>query len=47
MLYVGMLESKYALLKEKLILFFFLFSMVGMLFALAVSFLLSWKIFKK
>jgi two-component system NtrC family sensor kinase len=47
MLYVGMLESKYALLKERLILFFFLFSMVGMLFALAVSFLLSWKIFKK
>jgi two-component system NtrC family sensor kinase len=47
MLYVGMLESKYALLKEKLILFFFLFSMVGMVLALAVSFLLSWKIFKK
>jgi two-component system NtrC family sensor kinase len=47
MLYVGMLESKYALLKEKLILLFFLFSMVGMLLALTVSFLLSWKILKK
>ena len=46
-LYVGMLESKYALMKERLILFFFLFSMSGMLVALAVSFLLSWKILKK
>ena len=46
MLYVGMLESKYALLKERLILFFFLFSMSGMLIALTVSFLLSWKILK-
>jgi len=46
-LYVGMLESKYALLKERLILLFFLFSMSGMLFALTFSFLLSWKILKK
>jgi two-component system NtrC family sensor kinase len=47
MLYVGMMESKYALLKENLILLFFLFSMTGMLFAFAVSFALSWKILKK
>jgi two-component system NtrC family sensor kinase len=47
MLYVGMLESKYALMKERLILLFFLFSMVGMLLALLVSFFLSWKILKK
>jgi two-component system NtrC family sensor kinase len=47
MLYVGMLESKYTLLKEKLILLFFFFSMSGMLIALTVSFLLSWKIFKE
>jgi two-component system, NtrC family, sensor kinase len=47
MLYVGMLESKYALMKERLILLFFFFSMSGMLIALAVSFLLSWKMFKK
>jgi two-component system NtrC family sensor kinase len=46
-LYVGMLESKYALMKEKLILLFFLFSMVGMLLALMVSFLLSWKMLRK
>lgn len=46
-LYVGLLESKYAVMKEKLILFFFLFSMSGMLIALTVSFLLSWKILKK
>jgi two-component system NtrC family sensor kinase len=46
-LYVGMMESKYALMKEKLILLFFLFSMSGMLFAFAVSFALSWKILKK
>jgi len=46
-LYVGMLESKYALLKERLILLFFLFSMSGMLLALTFSFLLSWKILKK
>ncbi len=47
MLYVGMLESKYALMKERLILLFFFFSMSGMLIALTVSFLLSWRIFKK
>jgi two-component system NtrC family sensor kinase len=47
MLYVGMMESKYALMKEKLILLFFLFSMTGMLVALTVSFFLSWKILKK
>jgi two-component system NtrC family sensor kinase len=47
MLYVGMMESKYAVMKEKLILLFFLFSMSGMLFAFAVSFALSWKILKK
>jgi len=46
-LYVGMMESKYALMKEKLILLFFLFSMSGMLFAFAISFALSWKIMKK
>jgi two-component system NtrC family sensor kinase len=46
-LYVGMLESKYTLIKERLILLFFLFSMSGMLIALAVSFLLSWKMLKK
>jgi two-component system NtrC family sensor kinase len=47
MLYVGMMESKYAVMKERLILLFFLFSMTGMLVALTVSFLLSWKILKK
>ena len=41
MLYVGMLESKYALMKERLILFFFFFSMLGMLIALTISFFLS------
>jgi len=46
-LYVGLLESKYAVMKERLTLLFFLFSMSGMLIALAVSFLLSWKILKK
>jgi two-component system NtrC family sensor kinase len=46
-LYVGLLESKYAVTKERLTLLFFLFSMSGMLIALAVSFFLSWKIFKK
>jgi two-component system NtrC family sensor kinase len=46
-LYVGMLESKYALMKERLILLFFFFSMSGMLVALTVSFVLSWKIQKK
>lgn len=47
MLYVGMMESKYAHMKERLILLFFLFSMSGMLFAFAISFALSWKILKK
>jgi two-component system NtrC family sensor kinase len=47
MLYVGMLESKYAVMKERLILLFFLFSMSGMLIALTVSFLLSWKMIRK
>lgn len=47
MLYVGMLESKYAVTKEKLILLFFFLAMSGMLMALAVSFFLSWKILKK
>ena len=47
MLYVGMLESKYALMKERLILLFFFFSMSGMLIALTVSFFLSRMMFKK
>ncbi len=47
MLYVGMLESKYALMKERLILLFFFFAMSGMLIALTVSFFLSWKMFKQ
>ncbi len=47
MLYVGMLESKYALMKERLTLLFFLFAMSGMLIALTVSFILSWKMFKQ
>ncbi len=47
MLYVGMLESKYALMKERLILLFFLFSMLGMLIALTVSFFLSRKALKR
>jgi len=47
MLYVGMLESKYAVMKEKLILLFFFFSMVGMLIALTISFILSWMMLKK
>jgi two-component system NtrC family sensor kinase len=46
-LYVGMRESKYAMMKEKLILLFFFFSMSGMLIALTVSFFLSWMILKK
>jgi two-component system NtrC family sensor kinase len=46
-LYVGMLESKYAIMKERIILLFFLFSLSGMLIALTISFLLSWKILKK
>jgi len=47
MLYVGMLESKYATMKERIILLFFFFSLSGMLIALTISFLLSWRIFKK
>jgi len=47
MLYVGMLESKYTLMKERIILLFFLFSLSGMLIALTLSFLLSWKILKR
>ena len=47
MLYVGMMESKYAVIKERLILLFFLFSMSAMLVALMISFLLSWKLQKK
>ncbi len=47
MLYVGMLESKYALMKERLILLFFFFSMSGMLIALTISFLLSYRMLKK
>jgi two-component system NtrC family sensor kinase len=47
MLYVGMLESKYALMKERLILLFFFFSMSGMLIALTVSFILSYGMLKK
>ena len=46
-LYVGMREGKYAMMKEKLILLFFFFSMSGMLIALTVSFFLSWMILKK
>lgn len=41
-LYVGMREGKYAMMKEKLILLFFFFSMSGMLIALTVSFILSY-----
>jgi two-component system NtrC family sensor kinase len=47
MLYVGMMENKYAMMKERLILLFFLFSMSGMLVALTVSFVLSWRILRK
>ncbi len=47
MLYVGMLESKYAVMKENLILLFFLFSMSGMLIALTISFILSWVMLRK
>ncbi len=47
MLYVGMLESKYASMKERLILLFFFFSMSGMLIALAISFILSYLMLKK
>ena len=47
MLYVGMLESKYAVMKERLILLFFFFSMSGMLIALTISFVLSWMMMLK
>jgi len=46
-LYVGLMESKYAMMKERLILLFFFFSMSGMLIALTISFLLSYMMFKK
>jgi two-component system NtrC family sensor kinase len=46
-LYVGLLENKYALMKEKLILLFFFFSMSAMLIAFTLSFFLSWKFQKK
>jgi len=46
-LYVGILENKYAVMKERLILVFFLLAMSAMLVALTVSFLLSWKIQRK
>src|SRR4030042_100620 len=45
-LYVGLLESKYAVMKERLILLFFFFSMSGMLIALHVSFILSYMMLK-
>jgi len=45
-LYVGMREGKYAMMKEKLILLFFFFSMSGMLIALTVSFILSYMMLK-
>jgi two-component system NtrC family sensor kinase len=45
-LYVGMREGKYAMMKEKLILLFFFFSMSGMLVALTVSFILSYMMLK-
>ena len=43
MLYVGILETKYTVLKEKLILLF----MLGMLVSVAISSLLSLKMVKK
>ncbi len=47
MLYVGMLERKYAAIKERIVLLFLLFSMSGMLLALAVSFFLWQKVLSK
>jgi hypothetical protein len=47
MLYVGMLESKYAAIEERIIFLFLLFSMSGMLLALTVSFLLARKMLQK
>jgi len=46
-LYVGLMESKYAVMKERLILLFFFFSMSGMLIALTVSFILSYMMLKR
>jgi two-component system NtrC family sensor kinase len=46
-LYVGLMESKYAVIKERLILLFFFFSMSGMLIALTISFLFSYMMLKK
>jgi two-component system NtrC family sensor kinase len=46
MLYVGILESKYADIKNRTVLLFLLFSMTGMLLALIVSFILSRKFLK-
>jgi two-component system NtrC family sensor kinase len=46
-LYVGIMESKYAMMKERLILLFFFFSMSGMMIALTVSFILSYMVLKK
>jgi len=47
MLYVGILEGKYADIKNRTVLLFLLFSMTGMLMALVVSFILSRKFLKK
>ncbi len=47
MLYVGMMEAKYATLKERLILLFFFFSMSAMVVALGISFLISWKMLRR
>ena len=47
MLYVGVLESKYAEIKNRTVLLFLLFSMIGMLTALVVSFILSQKFLRK
>jgi two-component system NtrC family sensor kinase len=47
MLYVGILEAKYAAIKERIILLFLLFSMSGMFLALAVAFLFCSKMVKK
>ncbi len=46
-LYVGILENKYAMMKERLILIFFLLSMSAMLVALTIAFLLSWRFQKR
>jgi len=44
---VGLRESKYAVMKGRLILLFFFVSMSGMLIALTISFLLSYMMLKK